>query len=34
MLFSYRVDSVHQETYRILGGLNRAELEENKLPKN
>lgn len=25
--YSYRVDSVHNETYKILGGLHRTELE-------
>jgi hypothetical protein len=27
---SFRVDSVHNETFKVLGGLNRTELNEGK----
>ena len=30
-IYGFRVDSVHSETYKILGGLNRTELEGNSL---
>jgi hypothetical protein len=26
-IYSYRVDSVHHETYRVLGGLNRTDMK-------
>jgi len=27
-IYGYRVDSVHNEAYKVLGGLNRTELKE------
>jgi len=30
-IYSYRVDSVHNETYKVLGGLNRTDAKEDQL---
>ena len=30
-IYGFRVDSVHNETYKVLGGLNRTELVEGSL---
>ncbi len=27
-IYSYRVDGLHTDTYKILGGLNRTEIEK------
>jgi len=33
-IYGYRVDSVHSETFKFLGGLNRTEFKENDEENN
>ena len=33
-IYGYRVDSVHSDAYRILGGLNRTQHNDNKEENN